>query len=474
MAEPHTTSGRGRGPGRAHDLVSAALDRAAAVAHLNAFITLDAERALAQAARSDARRSVRGGGGPAPWSLVVKDNTHVAGLPNTAGTPALADFVPAADAPVVAALRSAGAIVLGKTNMHELSLGATSCNHTFGAVGNATDPALFAGGSSGGTAVAVAAGVAEGWLGTDTGGSVTIPAALNGVYGLRPSAGRYSSAGVTPLSTTRDTPGLMARTLDRLTALDALVTGSREATAARRTTGAASTADTPAAPARPLRLGLPRQVFAEDLEAPVRTAWEQALDRLTAARTTWVPVDTAHLVEYDARIGFPLVFGEFATALGRYLMEHGAGVGPAELIAAVGDPDLAALLGATALPGSPGYPGEAGLRSALATRRTLQEAYAQLFTAHGLDALLSPTVPVCARPLRRYEDSLPLNGRDAPTFHTLIRNTSPAATAGLPSVTIPLPVTGSAPVGVQLIGRRLADRELLATAARVDAVLRCP
>ncbi|MFF4819703.1 amidase family protein [Kitasatospora sp. NPDC001309] len=459
MAEQHTTAGRGR----AHDLVSAALERAAAVGHLNAFITLDAEGALAQAARSDERRAARVGG-PAPWSLVVKDNTHVAGLPNTAGTPALTGFVPAADAPVVAALRSAGAIVLGKTNMHELSLGATSCNHTFGAVGNATDPALFAGGSSGGTAVAVAAGVAEAGLGTDTGGSVTIPAALNGVYGLRPSAGRYSSAGVTPLSTTRDTPGLMARTLERLTTLDALVTGAPASPPAT---------PAPADPVRPLRLGLPRQVFTEDLEDPVRTAWEQAVDRLTAARTEWVPVDTAHLVEYDDRIGFPLVFGEFATALGRYLAEHGAGLGPAELIAAVGDPDMAALLGAAALPGSPGYPGEAGLRGALATRRTLQEAYAELFTAHGLDALLSPTVPVCARPLRRYEDSLPLNGRDAPTFQTLIRNTSPAATAGLPSVTIPLPVSGSAPVGVQLIGPRLADRELLATAARVDAVLRC-
>ncbi|MEV7026926.1 amidase family protein, partial [Kitasatospora sp. NPDC093558] len=115
--------------GLAHEIVSAALDRAAAVAHLNAFITLDADGALAEAARRDAH-----GSGPS-WCLVVKDNIHVAGLPNTAGTPALTGFRPGADAPVVAALRSAGAIVLGKTNMHELSLGATSSNHTFGAVG---------------------------------------------------------------------------------------------------------------------------------------------------------------------------------------------------------------------------------------------------------------------------------------------------------------------------------------------------
>ncbi|MFD5467005.1 amidase family protein [Kitasatospora sp. NPDC127059] len=458
MAQPETTD---RGPARA--LVSTALDRAAAVEQLNAFITLDAERALAAADRRD-RRDERGGA--APWCLVVKDNIHVAGLPNTAGTPGLTGFVPDADAPVVAALRSAGAIVLGKTNMHELSLGATSCNHTFGAVGNATDPALFAGGSSGGTAAAVAAGVAEAGLGTDTGGSVTIPAALNGIYGLRPSAGRYSSTGVTPLSTTRDTPGLMARSLERLSALDALVAGEPVAA------GEPGEPLGPRADGRPLRLGLPRQVFAEDLEGPVQAGWEAAVERLSAAGARWVPVDTAQLAEADARIGFPLVFGEFAAALGRYLDEHRAGIGSAEVIAAVADPDIAALLAATALPIAPGHPGPEGLRRALDARRALQGAYAELFAAHGLDAVLSPTVPVCARPLRRYEDSLPLNGRAVPTFHTLIRNTSPAATAGLPSVTLPLPIDGSAPVGVQLIGPRLADRALLAVAARVDALLR--
>ncbi|MFF7454567.1 amidase family protein [Kitasatospora sp. NPDC008115] len=438
-------------PDPARTTVPAALDRAAATAHLNAFITLDAEGALAEAARRDAR------GGPAGWCLVVKDNIHVAGLPNTAGTPALRGFVPRADAPVVAALRAAGAIVLGKTNMHELSMGATSCNRTFGAVGNAADPALFAGGSSGGTAAAVAAGVADAGLGTDTGGSVTVPAALCGVYGLRPSAGRYPAGGITPLSTTRDTPGPIARTLERLTALDALVTGENGSTPL---------------PDRPLRLGLPRQVLAEDLDGPVRAAWEAGVDRLTAAGAVWVPVDTAHLAEFDERIGFPLVFGEFNAALARYLDAHGTGLTPEAVLDAAGDPDLAEVLKACALPAGPGYPGPTALAAAVAERRAMQAAYAGLLAADGLDALAAPTVPVCARPLHRHEDTLPLNGRNAPTFATLVRNTSPAATAGLPSVTVPLPVTDSPPVGLQLIGRRTGDRELLAVAARVDALLR--
>ncbi len=446
-----------RGRAQAQETVAAALDRAAATGHLNAFITLDAEGARAEAARHDER-----GGPTRRWCLVVKDNVHVAGLPNSAGSPALADFVPATDAPVVTALRAAGAIVLGKTNMHELAMGVTSCNPTFGAVGNATDPALFAGGSSGGTAAAVAANIADAGLGTDTGGSIGIPAALNGIYGLRPTAGRYPSAGVTPLSVTRDTPGPMARTLDRVIALDTFVTGGRTADAASPTLP----------PERTVRLGLPRHVFTEDLEAPVRAAWEAAVDRLTTARTTWVPVDTAHLVAYDARIGIHLVLGEFAAAFDHYLAEHDAGRTVAEVLDAAGDPAVAELLKAAALPTGPGYPGPAALRRAVAERRAMQAAYAELFAANDLDAILSPTVPVCARPLHRHEDTLPLNGREAPTFATLIRNTSPGATAGQPSITLPLPVDDSPPVGLQLVGPRGGDRALLAVATLIDALLR--
>ncbi len=303
----------------------------------------------------------------------------------------------------------------------------------------------------------MASGVVDAGLGTDTGGSVGIPAALNGIYGLRPSAGRYPSAGVTPLSVTRDTPGPMARTLDRLAALDAFVTG-------RTGTGLP--------PDRTLRLGLPRHVFTEDLEAQVLAAWEAAVDRLGRARTVLVPVDTGHLVEHDARAGMHLVLGEFAAALDRYLARHRVGRGTAVVVDAAADPAVAELLRTAALPAGPAYAGPAALRGAVAERRAMQAAYADLFAVSGVDAILSPTVPVCARPLHRHEESLPLNGREVPTFATLIRNTSPSATAGLPSVTVPLPVDGSPPVGLQLVGPRGGDRALLAVAARVDALLR--
>ncbi|MGI9261505.1 MAG: amidase family protein, partial [Woeseiaceae bacterium] len=202
-------------------IVTELLARAEAKNHLNAYIMIDADGALARAAELDAMRAdgnLLGAMHGVPF--VVKDNTHVAGLPNSAGTPGLADFVPAADAPTVAALRQAGGIILGKTNLHELAFGITSDNAAYGAVGNPFDPTTFAGGSSGGTASAVSAGLAPVGLGTDTGGSVRIPPALTGTVGFRPSTDRYDSSGVTPISHTRDTVGIIARNVADVDLLD--------------------------------------------------------------------------------------------------------------------------------------------------------------------------------------------------------------------------------------------------------------
>jgi mandelamide amidase len=151
---------------------------------LAAFITVDARKALEAARRADAERrrcEPRELGPLHGVPLVVKDNIHIAGLRNTAGTPGLRNFVPDDNAPVAQALLDAGAIILGKTNMHELAFGITSNNAAFGAVRTPYDKTRFAGGSSGGTGSAVAARLAPGGLGTDTGGSVRIPAALNGI-----------------------------------------------------------------------------------------------------------------------------------------------------------------------------------------------------------------------------------------------------------------------------------------------------
>ncbi|HKX44234.1 MAG TPA: amidase family protein, partial [Burkholderiaceae bacterium] len=204
-----------QGGAKSEQLVAAAIERAKAASALNAFVTLD------EAGAGAAARAVDGGTHAArcrPLAgvpIVVKDNIHVAGLPSTAGTPALKGFVPKADAPVVKRLRDAGAIVIAKTNMHELAFGISGYNPTFQSgpepgVRNAYDRSRAAGGSSSGTGAALGARVVAAGLGTDTGGSVRIPCAFNGCVSLRPSVGRYPNAGIAPISHTRDTAGPMA------------------------------------------------------------------------------------------------------------------------------------------------------------------------------------------------------------------------------------------------------------------------
>src|SRR3984893_1053006 len=202
---------------------------------LNAYITVTAELALAQARRAEAElfaprgRKGRCDRGPLhgiPISL--KDNIHTAGIPTTGGSKILKDFIPEHDAQVVRMLQAAGAVLLGKTNMHEFAYGVTSNNPHFGPVRNPWDPAPIPGGSSGGSAAPVAAGLCYGSIGTDTGGSIRIPASLCGVTGLKPSTGRVSVEGIVPLSPRLDFVGPLARNVvDAALLLDPLFVGAK-------------------------------------------------------------------------------------------------------------------------------------------------------------------------------------------------------------------------------------------------------
>ena len=188
--------------------------------NLNAYITVTAELAFTQAKKAEAelfsprgRKGLRDRGPLHGIPISLKDNIHTAGVRTTAGSKILRDFIPKQDAVVVAQLKNAGAVFLGKTNMHEFAYGVTSNNPHYGPVRNPWDLSRIPGGSSGGSAAAVAAGLCYGSIGTDTGGSIRIPAALCGVTGLKPTWNRISCEGVVPLSPLLDCTGPLARSV---------------------------------------------------------------------------------------------------------------------------------------------------------------------------------------------------------------------------------------------------------------------
>src|SRR5713226_6568111 len=267
---------------------------------LNAYITVTQDLALAQAKKAEAElfaprgRKGRRDLGPLhgiPVSL--KDNICTAGIRTTAGSKILKDFVPLHDAPVVAKLKEAGAVIIGKTNMHEFAYGATTNNPHYGPARNPWDLSRIPGGSSGGSAVAVAAGLCYASVGTDTGGSIRIPAALCGVVGLKPTLHHVSVDGVIPLSPSLDCAGPLARSTSDAAILLRAVAGPGIFPG-----GPWSTRKVLPKP-RKIWLGLPKEFFFDVISPDVRTAFDAALKNLRrlGAQTKEVSIPSLNTTE---------------------------------------------------------------------------------------------------------------------------------------------------------------------------------
>ena len=426
------------------------LARAEAARGLNAFISLDVEQAIAEARAADAATGSKGPLHGVP--IVVKDNINSASLPTTGGTPSLRDFRPAENAPVLQKLLDAGAILLGKTNLHELAFGITSNNAGYGAVGNAYDPSRFAGGSNGGTGAAIGAGIAPAGLGTDTGGSVRIPAALNGIAGLRPTVGRYPNLGIMPISHTRDTAGPMARTVDDLVLLDGIISD-----------GPASLKPTSL---EGVRLGLPKP-FVDDLDAETR--FSKRWSKSSRQPGLLVPLDLGNVSELNAKAGGAIAIWEIKRDLGA-LAAHGSEL-TVESSAEIASPDVKAIFDNIVL-GKDAISDDAYAAAIGELRPRLQLAYLTAFRNHRLTAILFPTTPLPAQPIQGSDEEVTLNGEKVPTFATFIRNSDPGSVAGLPGLTIPAGLTASGlPVGVELDGLPFTDRALLSIGLALEQLL---
>jgi Asp-tRNA(Asn)/Glu-tRNA(Gln) amidotransferase A subunit family amidase len=445
-----------RGDISAEAYADALIAKAEQAAALNAFIHHDPVQVRVDARAADAARarspSTRGALHGVP--LALKDNLDTAAMPTTGGTPGLRGHRPARNAEVVQKLLDAGAIVLGKTNLHELAYGITNNNAAFGPARNPYDPTRIPGASSGGVGVAVAARMAPGGIGSDTGGSVRIPAALCGIVGLRPTTGRWPQAGIVPISHTRDTAGPMTRSVADCELLDAVVTGSQ--------------AGAPVS-LRGLRLGVPRAHFWENLDAEVARLMESVLATLKDAGAVLVEADVRDVGRLDNEAGFPIALYETVVDLDAYLAAHASPMRYRELVAQCASPDVAGLL--QSLHGEGAIP-EAAYRHALTTLRPqLQAAYRDHFKRHDVVALVFPTTPLPAAPIGE-DETVELNGTRVPTFPTFIHNASPGSVAGIPGISLPAAMTRAGlPLGIELDGPEASDARLLAVARAVEAIL---
>jgi mandelamide amidase len=433
----------------------AVLERSAALARLNVFVNQDGAALLAAAKAADEKRAGSGGQGALlGLPLAIKDNIDTADLPTTGGTPALRHWRPAANAPVLQALLDAGALLAGKTGMHELAFGITSNNAGFGAVRNPYDETLIPGGSSGGTAAAVAARIVAAGLGSDTGGSCRIPAALCGCVGFRPTHGRYSQAGVIPISHTRDTIGPLARSVADILLLDGVCAGKALPAVEK--------------PIGELRIGVPAAYFYDGLDYELEIVVARALERFRAAGAQLIDVNIDNIQALNESVSFPIALFEVLRELGAYLYLHGQPLSVQEVVAEVAGEDVRGLL--QSLMGENAVPADLYREVIAKGRPALQRAYAGYFQDNQLDALVVPTTPLPARPIGA-DETVELNGEQVSTFMTYIRNTDPPSNAGQPCLSVPAGLTASGlPVGVEFVGPIGGDAMILHVGALFESV----
>jgi len=418
------------------DLVTACLDRIENLNPvLNAFITVTHEAAMAQARAAEDEIQRGDWRGPLHGIPVgLKDLIDTAGVRTTCGSALFADRVPTEDAEVVRRLKQAGAVLLGKQNLQEFAYGGTSVSSHFGAVHNPWNPKHIAGGSSGGSAAAVAAGMCFAALGTDTGGSVREPAAYCGIVGLKATYGRVSTCGVFPLSWSLDHVGPLCRNVrDTALMLEAIAGYDvRDVTCVDWPTEEyVNFLSTKAN----LRIGLVRQLYFADLDQEVELATNQAIEVIRSISSQVIEVN---LPSVPTGVQAPEVYAihknYYADSPELYLpwmRERLAQAASADTVAYVTD------------------------RFALErVRRTINDVFAEV------DLLITPTTPV---PAITIEEALTMS--PAPAGEVWLRNTRPFNAYGLPAISIPCGYTmAGLPIGLQIAGPRFAEGRVLAFA----------
>jgi len=423
-------------------LVSETLERIARVnPAINAFITVASESALADARRLDVERAQGRYRGPLHgMPITVKDLIDVEGLPTTAASRVRRNHVARRDAALVTRLRAAGAIVIGKTNLHEFAYGTTSEDSAYGAVRNPLDTTRSAGGSSGGSAAAIAAGLCAGSVGTDTGGSIRIPSAACGTSGLKPTFDELPCDGVVPLSQSLDHVGPMAGDVASVWMLYEAMAGG---------TGGVGTKS--AATLGSLRVGIPRRYFLDLLDDDVRARFEEMLERLRRAGTRTSDVEVPHadtIATVYLHIQLPESSAYHAVTLER---EPESYTPPVRVRLEMGRYVLA----------------EDHARAQRGGEVLRREVDAAL---RDVDALALPTLPIPAPTIG--QATARLGTAELPVRAVMLRLTQLFNITGHPAISLPCGQTPARlPVGLQLVGARHATPDLLRIALACESIV---
>ncbi len=435
---------------------------------IHAWLTLSAERALARAKRID---DLIAKGDPLPplagVPVGVKDVMVTRGLRTTAGSKILDDFIPPYDCTAVARLEAAGAIILGKTNCDEFAMGSSNENSAYGPVRNPCDKTRVPGGSSGGSAAAVAAGMAVAALGSDTGGSIRQPASFCGVVGLMPTYGRVSRYGLIAFASSLDHIGPLTRTVRDAAVVLRVIAGHDPLDSTSTDVPVPDYEQGLSKPVRGLKLGVPREYFGEGLDPEVRAAVEAAIARLGAQDAEVVPISLPH-TPYAVPTYYVVATAEASANLARYdAVRYGYRAPQARTLAEMyrrtRDQGFGAevkrriMLGTYAL--SAGYY-DAYYLKAQKVRTLLASDFEAAFRQ--VDAIVTPTAPTAAFGLgEKTDDPLAMYLAD---IYTVTGDL-----VGVPGISVPCGMTRSGlPIGLQVLGRHFDEATVLRIAQAVE------
>lgn len=418
------------------ELTSAVLKRIEyAEPKINAFITVLHDQAIAAAKAHEAMIVAGYYLGPLHGvPIALKDNLYTKGIRSTAGSKVLGDFVPDADATVTARLRSAGAVFVGKTNMHEFAWGGTTDNPHYGPTRNPWNPERFPAGSSGGSGAAVAARECLGAIGTDTGGSIRLPSAVNGVTGIRPTIGRVSNYNIVPLAWSMDTAGPMARTVADCATMFQVIAGHDPNDEASARVPVPNYLAQLERGVNGIRIGIVPDYFFSHLQAPVHDAVRGALSVLEAAKARVVEAEIAN-IHGNISAQLTIESAEPSTFHQEWLrtrpQDYGADV---RTLLEVGEMLLATH-----------YLQAQRYRTLL--RHEFLEAFEQV------DVFICPTLPFVATPVGAMKVIIE-GGQEEDMLSAIMQYTGVPSLTGFPSMSVPCGFSPDGlPIGMQIIGK---------------------